>query len=71
MFLCYLFYSSVPPSFRDGGVWERGNAHWGHVETPQNFGVFWGMGGQGGVRVPNLGGLVSKIKKIIIIIIII
>ena len=54
---------SVPPSFRDAGAWERGNAHWGRVETPQNFGVFWGMGRRGGVRVPNIGGLVSKIIK--------
>ena len=34
-----LFYS-VPPSIRDGGAWERGNAHWGRVEAPPNFGVF-------------------------------
>ena len=54
---------SVPPSFQDGGAWERGNAHWGRVETPQNFGVFWETGGQEGVEVPNIGGSVSKIMK--------
>ena len=37
-------FNSVPPSFWDAGAWERGNAHWGRVETPQNFGVFWGTG---------------------------
>ena len=36
---------NVPPSFRDVGAWERGNAHWGRVETPPIFGVFWGAGG--------------------------
>ena len=46
--------TNVPPSFRDGGAWERGNTHWGRVETPQNFGVFWGAGGQGGVRVSKI-----------------
>ena len=56
-------YTSVPPSFRDAGAWERGNAHWGRVETPQNFGVFWGTEGRGGVKVPNIGGSVSKIIK--------
>ena len=54
---------SVPPSFRDEGAWEQGDAHWGGVETPQNFWVFWGTRGQGGVRVPNIRGSVSKIIK--------
>ena len=47
-------------SFRDAGAWEHGNTHWGRVETPQNFGVFWGTGGIG---VHNIGGSVSKIIK--------
>ena len=61
MQIYHLLNSSVPPSFRDVGAWERGNAHWGRVETPQNFGVFWGTRGRGGVGVPNIGGSVSKI----------
>ena len=29
--------NNVPPSFRDAGAWEWGNAHWGCVETTPKF----------------------------------
>ena len=45
------------------GTWERGNAHWGRVETPQNFGVFWGTGGREGIGVPNKGVQSLKLQK--------
>ena len=40
---------NVPPSFWDVGVWERGNARWGRVETTPKFqGNSGGAGGRRG-----------------------
>ena len=30
-------FPNVPPSFRDAGARERGNAQWGRVETTPKF----------------------------------
>jgi hypothetical protein len=53
--------TNVPPSLRDRGAGERGDAQGGCVGAPPNFGEI--HGGRGDVGVPSIGVPVSKIIK--------
>jgi hypothetical protein len=43
-----------PPSFRDGGAWEQGNAHGGCVGAPLNFREIHRGRGDIGVPISNI-----------------
>jgi hypothetical protein len=54
-------FCNVPPSFWDGGAWERRDANGGRVGVPPNFREIQGVWGD--IEVPSIGVLVSKMIK--------